>query len=309
MISAPVDRQTILVVDDEAINIKIIEDALKDQYRVLFAMNGEEALNIAREDAQPDLILLDVVMPNMGGYEVCKKLKSNPLTQYIPVIFITSLENEIDETRGFEVGAVDFIRKPLRKAIVMARIKLHLELKNQMDFHARRSLIDGLTEIANRRRLMEHLSLELRRAIRNQKYLSVIMIDIDFFKLFNDNYGHISGDECLKIVAENVHSRMKRPNDLVGRYGGEEFVCILPDTDFDGAEGMCQLLLDSIRQLEVPHNYSKVSDILTISIGCVSTIPLNNTGMEDLLKAADDALYESKHSGRNCYTCSQLEEK
>jgi diguanylate cyclase (GGDEF)-like protein len=309
MISAPVDRQTILVVDDEAINIKIIEDALKDQYRVLFAMNGEEALNIAREDAQPDLILLDVVMPNMGGYEVCKKLKSNPLTQYIPVIFITSLENEIDETRGFEVGAVDFIRKPLRKAIVMARIKLHLELKNQMDFHARRSLIDGLTEIANRRRLMEHLSLELRRAIRNQKYLSVIMIDIDFFKLFNDNYGHISGDECLKIVAENVHSRMKRPNDLVGRYGGEEFVCILPDTDFDGAEGMCQLLLDSIRQLEVPHNYSKVSDILTISIGCVSTIPLNNTCMEDLLKAADDALYESKHSGRNCYTCSQLEEK
>ena len=309
MVIAPTGRPTILIVDDEPINIKLIDDALKDHYRVLFAMNGKEALGIARGDVQPDLILLDVVMPNMDGYQVCAELKSDSLTQYIPVIFITSLENETDETRGFEVGAVDYIRKPIRKAIVKARIKLHLELKNEMDFHARRSLIDGLTEIANRRRLMEHLSLELRRAVRNQRYLSVIMIDIDFFKLFNDNYGHISGDECLKIVAENVHSRMKRPNDLVGRYGGEEFVCILPDTDFDGAKEMCQLLLDSIRQLEVPHNFSKVSDILTISIGCVSMIPSKKTVMEDLLKAADDALYESKHSGRNCCTCSTFEEK
>lgn len=308
MVLPPMDRPTILVVDDEPINIKLIDDVLKNHYRVLFATNGENALSVARGDIQPDLILLDVVMPNMDGFQVCTELKRDPLTQYIPIIFITSLENETDETRGFEVGAVDFIRKPIRKAIVKARIKLHLELKNEMDFHARRSLIDGLTEIANRRRLMEHLGLELRRAVRNRKYLSVIMIDIDFFKLFNDNYGHISGDECLKLVAENVHSRMKRPNDLVGRYGGEEFVCILPDTDFEGAEGMCQLLLDSIRQLEVPHKFSKVSDILTISIGCVSTIPTKVTAMEDLLKAADDALYESKHSGRNCYTCCKLEE-
>lgn len=299
---------TILVVDDEIINIRLIDNALKNYYRVLFATTGEEALNIARGDVQPDLILLDVLMPNMDGYEVCTELKKDPLTQCIPVIFITSLKNETDETRGFEVGAVDFIRKPIRKTIVRVRVKLHIELKNEMDFHARRSLIDGLTEIANRRRVMEHLSLELRRAVRNRLYLSVVMIDIDCFKLFNDNYGHISGDECLKIVAENVHFCMQRSNDLVGRYGGEEFVCILPDTDFAGAEGMCQLLLDSIRKLEVPHNYSKVSDILTISIGCVCTIPSKRTTLQNLLKAADNALYESKHSGRNCYTCCRLEE-
>ena len=306
MVLTPENRPTILVVDDEPINIKLIDDALKHQYRVICAMNGKQALSVAREQIQPDLILLDVLMPDMDGYDVCSELKHDPLTEHIPVIFITSLEDENDETRGFEVGAVDFIRKPIRRAIVQARIKLHLELKSQMDFHARRSLIDGLTEIANRRRLMEHLSLELRRAQRNKSNLSLIMLDIDFFKLFNDNYGHIAGDDCLKLVAEIVHQRMKRPNDLVGRYGGEEFVCVLPDTDFEGAEGMCKLLLDSIRQLEVPHKFSKVSDILTISIGSVTTIPSSATVREDLLKAADDALYESKHSGRNCYTCRKL---
>jgi len=306
MASTSLNLPTILVVDDDPINIKLIDDALNDTYRVICAMDGEQALSVAKGPILPDLILLDVIMPGMNGFDVCKALKSDPLTEHIPVIFITTLDDENDETNGFEVGAVDFIRKPIRRAIMNARIKLHLELKNQMDFHARRSLIDGLTEIANRRRLMEHLNLELRRAQRNQNFLSVIMIDIDFFKLFNDNYGHIEGDECLKLVAEIVHQRMKRPNDLVGRYGGEEFVCILPDTNFEGAEGMCQLLLDSIRYLEIPHKFSKVSDILTISIGCVTTVPTSNTTMEDLLKMADHALYESKHSGRNCYNCSNL---
>jgi diguanylate cyclase (GGDEF)-like protein len=306
MTSTPLSPPTILVVDDDPINIKLIDDVLNDKYRVICATDGEQALSVAKGHILPDLILLDVLMPGMDGFDVCRALKDDPLTEHIPIIFITTLDDENDETNGFEVGAVDFIRKPIRRAIMQARIKLHLELKNQMDFHARRSLIDGLTEIANRRRLMEHLNLELRRAQRNQNFLSIIMLDIDFFKLFNDNYGHIEGDECLKLVAEFVHQRMKRPNDLVGRYGGEEFVCILPDTNFEGAEEMCRLLLNSIRQLEIPHKFSKVSDTLTISIGCVTTVPTSNTTMEDLLKMADHALYESKHSGRNCYNCSNL---
>ena len=293
----------ILVVDDERINLKILRTVLKDMCTVRGALSGEQALKAARLDPPPDLILLDIQMKGMDGYEVCRRLKSDPLTQRIPVIFITGKDQEDDETMGFDVGAVDYINKPIRPAIVRARVKLHLELKKERDYHARASSIDGLTGIPNRRHFSEYGENELHRARRNQKSLAVAMLDIDFFKLFNDNYGHLAGDECLKQVAAAIHNTLRRAPHMAARYGGEEFVCLLPDTDEDGACVICDEILNAIRGLEIEHTFSKNADIVTVSIGCVARIPGPEESLEDLIKQADERLYQAKNSGRNRVIC------
>ena len=293
----------VLVVDDERINLEILRTVLKDMCTVRGAINGEQALKAARLDPPPDLILLDIQMKGMDGYEVCRRLKSDPLTRHIPVIFVTGKDQEDDETMGFDVGAVDYINKPIRPAIVRARVKLHLELKKERDYHARASSIDGLTGIPNRRHFSEYSENELHRARRNQKSLAVAMLDIDFFKLFNDNYGHLAGDECLKQVAATIDHTLRRSADMAARYGGEEFVCLFPDTDEEGACVICDEILQAIRDLKIEHTFSKNADIVTVSIGCVARIPEQNDSMEDLIKQADERLYRAKKSGRNRVVC------
>ncbi len=302
----PKQQPTILVVDDEGINVMLIHDALKDFCRVIGVVSGKQALQAVIKEPHPDLILLDVLMPEMDGYAVCQAIKKNRLTADIPVIFITALEEEEDETKGFAAGAVDYIHKPIRKAILRARVKIHLELKKERDFHARQALIDGLTGIANRRRFEEHLEVEMRRAHRNKSPIALIMLDIDFFKLFNDNYGHIAGDECLKQVASAVHGCMHRSHDLAARFGGEEFICVLPDTDKTGAQEMSKAILQAVRDLEIPHNFSRCEKILTVSIGCFTIVPSQGESIDDLVREADDLLYYSKQEGRNRATCKAM---
>ena len=293
-------QQTILVVDDMPANIDVLVSLLGGQYKVKAARSGEKALKIARSANPPDLILLDVVMPGVSGYEVCEQLKSDTDLASIPVIFITSLNEEEDEEKGLKMGAVDYITKPFRAAIVKARVENHLKLKSYQDLLKRQSALDGLTGLPNRRAFDELLAQEWRRGARLGSPLSLILLDIDHFKQFNDFYGHLAGDECLRKVAEQL-AKVGRVIDFVGRYGGEEFVCILPHTEREGAETFAERLQQAVIDLSVPHGQSSVADYVTISLGVASTLPSNSVSPETLIAAADELLYEAKGAGRNCF--------
>lgn len=291
-------RQTVLVVDDMPVNIEIINEILRDNYDILFATNGKDALTIAVEQV-PDLILLDVVMPGMNGYDICIKLKSDKSTRDIPVIFVTSMGQEEDESRGLSLGAIDYITKPIRPSIVKARVNNHMELKQYRDSLKALSTQDGLTGIPNRRRFDDTLENEWRRARRNQTAISLLMMDIDFFKAYNDNYGHLAGDDCLRHIASGLTTIVKRPADIVARYGGEEFVLLLPDTSLEGAVIMANRVLEKIKIMDITHDFSEVSNRVTLSIGIASMIPADEQMPFDLIKRADDFLYKAKQYGRN----------
>lgn len=297
----------ILIVDDEPSNLDILMDLLKSEYKVVAALNGEKALEICRSSLPPDLILLDILMPDMDGYEVCEKLKANDTTKNLPVIFVTAVSEVMDETRGFRVGAVDYITKPYHPPVVKARIKAHMELKIKSDMLEQLAAIDGLTNLYNRRRLDEILGSEWNRCQRSNAPLSLIMIDIDYFKLFNDTYGHAMGDQCLKDVAWTLKDSLKRPTDIIARYGGEEFAVLLPNTDRAGAEMVANKMRDEVESLKIPHSSSEVCGFVTISLGVATVRADFNIGTSvDLVKAADRALYQSKNSGRNRVSSQNL---
>ncbi|GAK57487.1 GGDEF domain response regulator receiver [Candidatus Vecturithrix granuli] len=292
-------KQTILIVDDIPTNIKVLGDTLKKEFTVRFATDGLKALEIAQSSSPPDIILLDIMMPGMDGYEVCRRLKASEQTQHIPVIFITALSQEEDETKGLELGAVDYITKPFSLPIVKIRVKTHLELKRHRDMLERLSMLDPLTGIPNRRRFDEIFELEWKRAERDATFLALIMIDIDFFKNFNDQYEHQSGDECLIQVAQTLVHSVHRPGDCLARYGGEEFACILPGTDIQGALRVAENMREEIEGLQIPHDRSPVSPYVTISLGAASILPARMNWPEKLLTGADHALYQAKGEGRN----------
>ena len=291
-------RHVILIVDDEPLNIELLGQTLSDSAEIIFATRGEEALAIALEQL-PDLILLDVLLPDLDGYEVCRRLKAEPKTKSIPVIFVTAMDQEADEARGLEAGAIDYITKPIRPPIVRARVSNHLELKLYRDMLETLSSIDGLTGIANRRRFDEALDREWRRAQRLCAPISLIMMDIDRFKEFNDNYGHVAGDSCLRRLARVFAESMKRPADLVARYGGEEFACILPDTSGEGAEWLASSLRQRVSGLAIPHAFSPAADHVTISAGAATIFPAPDQDAQELILHADQALYAAKADGRN----------
>jgi diguanylate cyclase (GGDEF)-like protein len=291
--------QKILIVDDIPTNLKVLVNTLVNpDYELLVAIDGETTLQIAMSES-PDLILLDIMMPDMDGYEVCTKLKMDVVTQKIPVIFITARGDEECETKGFEFGAVDYITKPFSPPIVQARVKTHLELNRQRDILENLSNLDGLTNIPNRRRFDAFLKQEWHWAIRGCYFLSLIMMDIDYFKLFNDGYGHLAGDDCLKQVAQTLAQTIDRKTDLLARYGGEEFVCVLPLTDAKGAIVVANKLRESILSLNIPHAYSTIACQITLSLGVATQIPSRHTMPTVLIEAADKALYQAKASGRN----------
>jgi len=291
-------KKTLLIVDDMAANIKVLANLLKDDYIIQVANKGRKALEIAQSNTQPDLILLDILMPEMDGYEVCSQLKDNPVTSPIPVIFVTAMDEVEDQTRGLSLGAVDYITKPFHADIIKARIKTHMQLKEKNDQLEAISHIDGLTQIANRRRFDETLKREIKRHNRNGKPLGLIMLDIDFFKLFNDNYGHGKGDECLIAVAATLQKVIQRPADLLARYGGEEFVVLLPETDTQGIQTVAEELRAAVEAIHFPHEYSKVAEHVTTSVGG-NAQPVTDETPQVLLEKADKALYEAKKQGRN----------
>lgn len=292
-------RQRILIVEDVKLNAQILVNVLKDEYDLRVANNGVEALAMVREQ-MPDLILLDIIMPEMDGYEVCAKLQSDPNTRDIPILFLTALEGDQNEAYGLELGAMDYIRKPFTVPIVKAKIRNHLELKRYKDILKRDSRVDGLTRIPNRRRFDEAFADERQRARRTKSSLAVLMINLDRFKSYNDAYGHLQGDDVLKLVARTLYHALQRPGDLVARWGGEEFAVLLPQTDLEGAIHVAERLRNAVLDLEIPHEASTVADVLTISVGVAASKADDPSSYDMLLQWADEAAYRAKDRGRNC---------
>ncbi len=292
------DRPRLLVVDDQAANIQALYRTFAADHQVFMATTGRQALDLARE-RQPDLVLLDLDLSDLDGFEVCARLQADPATRHLPVMFVTAHSDEATEARGLALGAVDFIAKPIRPAIVRARVHTHLQLKRQGDLLRQMAFLDGLTGLHNRRALDERLAAELRHALRDRTPLSLVMIDVDRFKRYNDHYGHVAGDDALRQVAAALRAGMLRPMDLVTRYGGEEFACLLPGTDLAGALAVAERLHAAVAALRLPHPTSDVQPQLSISLGVACSTQAPVLTAQALLACADAALYEAKAQGRD----------
>lgn len=323
--STPADTKQprILIVDDDPGTIRLLAQILKDVGKVYFTTKAVDAVSLAIS-IQPDIVLLDVEMPDLNGMEVCEQIISQPLLRDIPILFVTS-HNDVDlEARALTVGAIDFIHKPPTPVLVKARVRNYLSLKQQTDRLKMLSMVDGLTGIANRRAFDLSLAEEWRRAIRGRQSLSLIMFDVDHFKRFNDEYGHQSGDDCLRSVATTIEENVKRPGELAARYGGEEFVVLLPTCSLEQAVSLAEIVRKSVELLEIPHSTSSTCSLVSVSCGVANISPLNQLSKEvtksspnenteatglnaaDLVKAADKALYVAKRNGRNRVEVSQM---
>jgi len=416
----------ILIVDDAPANLELLRKLMTEQgYQTYVAPSGERALAIAQR-AQPDLILLDVMMPDMDGFETCRRLKQNPLTQRIPVIFLSAKTDTEDVVAGFDIGAVDYIGKPLRMAEVCARVRAQLQIRSNsetqeeqaerlrtivnnmaeglliieadgriqytnpacdhylgyrenelagrsigellsplvtqeyLDYFAmyaanpetahnhgtrevairhrngeamsmdltltpmylrqplyigllhdithhkqsedalqRAAYLDPLTKIANRRHFDSFLEKEWQRAVRNGGTLSLVVLDVDHFKLYNDSLGHPAGDTCLQQVAQAIDAHACRSGDLAARYGGEEFVMLFAETEAETAMVLAETIRADIENLRLPHPRSPTSNWITVSIGVATIRPHQLDDREALFVAADRALYVAKEGGRN----------
>ena len=299
-------KPTILVVDDMTTTLLLLHDLLKDTYEVKIAKSGTKALEILESPNDIDLILLDIEMPDINGYDVCKRIKNNETIKNIPIIFITGRTSQEDEEYGLNLGAIDYITKPFNKAIVKLRIKNYLDLKIKNDMLEKLSMYDGLTNIRNRRFFDETFEKTFSEIKRDKKSLAVLMIDIDFFKPYNDNYGHGQGDETLRKVAKALEKTIKRASDFVARYGGEEFVILLKDINKDGVEAVANNLLNAIRELKITHEFSKIEKYVTVSIGASFYNSSSDITKLELLLKADETLYNVKNSGRNNFAILEV---
>ncbi|WP_340676786.1 diguanylate cyclase [Paraglaciecola sp.] len=289
-------QSKILVVDDQPINIQTIYNILAQDYVVLAATSGEDAIEVCGENL-PDLILLDVLMPGMTGLELCQQLKMQAETKDIPVIFVTSFNQQHEEDECWRCGGIDFITKPVNPMTLKNRVKAHLTLKFQKDMLLNMVYIDGLTSIYNRRYFDTHIEKLNNQVQRSKRDTAVLLVDIDYFKLFNDNYGHVSGDDTLKTVALLIRDTIKRPTDFVARYGGEEFVVVLPECDLKGASMIAEKIRAAIFNKKIVHEHSP-HQYVSISIG-VSTFLTCTNNNRTVTEDADANLYIAKDTGRN----------
>ena len=294
-----VNESTLLVVDDEKQNRLLLTELFEGEYKVIQAKNGLQALERARSHA-PDLILMDVVMPEMDGMATIRALKREDATRNIPVIFITALDSPTDEEQGLNLGAVDYIAKPFHPSIVRVRVRNHLQIVHQRRLLEQLAALDGLTGIPNRRRFDESYALEWRRCQRAGQPLSLVVADVDHFKAYNDTLGHAAGDRVLQEVAAVLRQCARRPGDLAARYGGEEFVLLLPETGAQEAQMLAEELRAKLEARGLTHPASPVGASVTLSIGGASTTPMQADADPAFLPLADAALYQAKASGRNC---------
>ena len=286
-----VDKPYILIVDDVPANIQTLADVLKDKYRIKVATDGYRCLELARQEPQPDLILLDIEMPGISGFEVCKQLKKDALTQDIPVIFVTANDQEEDEEKGLQIGAVDYITKPIRPVIVAARVDTHITLKIQRDLLTRMATHDQLTGLYNRHFLMESAGKKIAYAQRHHSSISLLILDIDHFKTINDDYGHPFGDRVLREIGALL-KKFSRKEDVVTRFGGEEFVILFDACVLQDALHKAEQLREQIAQLK-PDGHK-----ITASFG-LTEITSEQDSLEQMIKRADQALYKAKQQGRN----------
>ncbi|ENM5888276.1 diguanylate cyclase [Vibrio mimicus] len=292
----------ILIIDDDSTVVMSLHKVLCKIGRIRFASDAAQAFSMI-EALKPDLILLDVELPDMNGLIVCAKLKSNPATQDIPVLFITSKTDTGFEEKVFDAGAADYIVKPLKPRVVAARAQTHLAYHKAIRLLDKMAHTDSLSSLANRLKFDEQLNVEFRRSRRQSEPLTVVMVDIDEFKKFNDHFGHIAGDECIRKIAHTLRSITKRPADLAARYGGEEFALILPSTEEEGAKSMVNELINAVEQLEIAHSPEAMNQCVTVSVGYTVLYPeqvdFEQLKAVDVAKTADNALYTSKRNGRN----------
>ena len=320
----PVPQPRLLIVDDDPHSLRMLNAILQGVATIYFATSGEDALRQVDKHA-PDLILLDVDMPGLGGHATCTALKADPETAELPIIFVTARADTASETQALALGAVDFIHKPVNPPVVLARVKTHLALKQKSDQLRRLTMMDALTGIANRRAFDDSLGREWQRALRRSTPLSLLMIDIDYFKRYNDVYGHPAGDTCLRQVALAIADAAKRAGDLTARYGGEEFAVILPHTSAQDACTIAERISAGVRALALAHADSPVAKHVTISIGVASVmctgsaesvqcsaqfpaqfskdVPIEPAKQGALLALADQALYTAKRLGRARISC------
>ncbi len=288
------EKAKVLMVDDTPANLDILRETLGPEgYNIYAAPRGEIAIRIA-EQAIPDLILLDVMMPGMDGYETCAKLKDSDLTRDIPVIFISAKNDAHDVVKGFEVGGIDYIFKPFKQAEVVARVKTHIRLRQAILKLAAMANNDPLTGLYNRRYLFDQLEKEIARSQRNNSPFTVVMADIDFFKKVNDNYGHDFGDLVLVEFSQLI-MKEKRLQDIATRWGGEEFLLILPDTELEGAVQFAEKIRGKLEEKVFESGGKKVD--VTASFG--AALYEKEGGFEQTLREADQNLYKAKESGRN----------
>jgi diguanylate cyclase (GGDEF)-like protein len=310
---------TILVVDDDPVNRQVLVNQLAlHDYRVFEAVDGEDALRHAERE-RPDLVLLDVMMPRMSGYDVCRMFREKLSPAQMPVIYLTARSQVVDVVTGFESGANDFLTKPVSRNELLVRVRTHLELLDATrnlerkvaerteelrltnEELQRMASLDGLTRVPNRRSLDAALERLWADHARRHDTLGFILFDIDDFKLYNDLYGHQRGDEALVSVAHAAAETVRRPNDLVARYGGEEFAVVLPGTTPDGAEAVARAILDAIRALGIEHASARAAGHVTVSLGVTTLVPDASASPQMLIERADQALYAAKHAGRNRY--------
>ncbi|VAW87698.1 Two-component transcriptional response regulator, LuxR family [hydrothermal vent metagenome] len=311
----------VLLIDDqriiaEAFRRMVMDDA---EIEMHYCSDPSRAL-IEVQSFRPTVILQDLVMPDVDGLSLLKQFQKDKEARSIPVIVLTTKEDPKIKSEAFAMGASDYLVKFPDKIEVIARLKAHsrsylaqqqrdaaykdlTQLKAELERKNRElevlSCRDALTGILNRRGFDNYLSKEWYRAIREKKNLGLLIIDVDFFKPFNDNYGHQQGDLCLQQIAVALEAGLKRASDVVARYGGEEFSVVLPNTNMEGALLIAETVREFVEALLIKHEYSKVSDVVTVSIGVMCLQPVADDALESLIARADKALYHAKHSGRN----------
>ena len=290
-------KNSILIVDDDKMNLKSLTHILNPEYTIFTAKDGPTAIKTAKE-YMPDLILLDVLMPGMNGYEVLSALRTFDKTRKIPIVFITGLNSAEDEEKGLALEAADYIGRPFSAAIVKLRVRNQIQIVNQIRTIDRLSTIDQLTGLPNRRGFDNQLSMEWGRAIREKLPINVLMIDVDHFKLYNDTHGHQQGDVALQTVANVFTQTLKRSSDYAARWGGEEFAVLLPNTDLNGALDVAETIRAEIEQTAIPGIDGSVTRV-TISIGVNTQIPTPSHSIDDFIFKVDKALYTAKKTGRN----------
>lgn len=288
----------ILIVEDGHINQKILKDTLQSNYQIAVAENGKQALKSIVE-FKPHLILLDIILPDMNGFALLRKLKESDATRSIAVIIITGLDSDADEEKGLVLGAVDYIKKPFNSTIVKARVRTHLQILKQIETIEQQSFMDALTGLPNRRKFNYQIEYEWNRSIRKQTCVSLIMMDLDNFKNYNDTYGHTQGDIMLQQVAEVMKNTLKRSTDFTCRWGGEEFAALFPETSCETAIIMAEKIRQIIANKEVPCINSNTITKMTVSMGVCSATPKKGDSLVSFIEKADQLLYEAKKRGKN----------
>lgn len=303
----------ILLVEDSATLRHAMSQYISEAgHTPLLATSGEAALQLL-EDTPVDLIIMDVEMPGLNGFETTRLIREWLGGHWIPIIFVTGKNEDESYREGIEAGGDDYLIKPVSPVIIKAKIRAMAriaEMRDQLSQLnaelAALSQLDSLTQIYNRRTFNERAEQQWLLAIRHQTPISVLMIDVDHFKPYNDHYGHPAGDRCLKQISRALKSCLHRPADVMGRYGGEEFIALLPDTDRAGAERVAECLNDAIRELDLEHRFSPSGDRVTVSIGGATCNHSMGHSLEEVIKCADRSLYKSKHNGRDRATIEEV---